>query len=185
MGSLRYFTMMSLDGFIEDANGRFEWAEPDETVHAFVNDLMRDVETLLYGRRMYEVMATWETEPGLAEEPVGRDFAELWIGADKIVYSTTLEEPWTARTRLERTFDADAARAVVEAANGGIGIGGPALAEHAFAAGLVDEVQVVVAPVLVGSGKPGFPPTVHEQLELVDERRFESGMVFAHFRVVR
>jgi dihydrofolate reductase len=156
---------------------------PDEQVHAFVNDLMRPVGTHLYGRRLYEVMAGWETDPTLAEQsPVMRDFAELWQAADKIVYSTTLATPSTARTRIERAFDPEAVRELKAAADRDLLVGGPELAAQAFAAGLVDECHLFLAPIMVGGGKRSLPDHVRLQLELLDERRFGNGMVHLRYR---
>jgi dihydrofolate reductase len=179
---LIYSAIQSLDGYIEDEDGRFDWAEPDAEVHSFVNDLERPVGTYLYGRRMYETMAGWETDPSLAaQSPRMRDFAELWQAADKVVYSTTLKEVATSRTRIERAFEPDTVRRLKAAAPSDLTIGGPGLAAHAFAAGLVDECQLFVAPVIVGGGKPSLPAGVPVQLELVAERRFESGFVFLRY----
>lgn len=183
MAKLVYAAIMSLDGYIEDAQGRFDWAVPDEEVHAFVNDLERPFGTHLYGRRMYETMAVWQTvgnEPGSPAAEV--DFAEMWRALDKVVYSRTLDAVPTPRTRLEREFDPGAVRHLVEAADADISIGGPGLARHAFAAALVDEVHLFVCPVVVGGGKPGLPRDVRVDLELLDERRFGNGVVHLHFR---
>ena len=178
-----YSTIASLDGYIEDDEGNFDWAEPDEEVHAFVNELERPVDTYLYGRRMYETMAGWETDPSFAEHsPVMRDFAEIWQAADKIVYSSMLEAVPTARTRIERDFDPNAVRELKAAAAGDLAIGGPELATHAFRAGLVDECHLFLAPVLVGGGKRCLPDDVHLKLELLDERRFRQGMVYLRYR---
>jgi dihydrofolate reductase len=184
MAKLIYFAIMSLDGYIEDASGGFDWAAPDAEAHAFVNELERSVGTYLYGRRMYETMAVWENDPSVAAaSPQTRDFAALWRAADKIVYSTTLKEPSTSRTRVEPRFDPDAVRALKEAAEADMAIGGPGLASHAFRAGLVDECHVLLAPALVGGGKPGLPGGVRLDLELVDERRLAGGMVFLRYGV--
>ena len=180
---LIYSAIASLDGYIEDEGGRFDWAEPDEEVHAFVNDLVRPVGTYLYGRRMYETMLGWETDPSLAEHsPVMRDFAEIWKAADKIVYSRTLQTVSTERTRIEREFDADAVGRLKAAAGSDLAIGGAALAAEAFRAGLVDECRLVVAPILVGGGKRALPTAVRLALELVDERRFGNGMIYLRYR---
>jgi dihydrofolate reductase len=183
MAKLIYSAITSLDGYVADESGSFDWAAPDEQVHAFVNDLMRPVGTHLYGRRLYEVMAPWETDPTLVEQsPVTRDFAELWQAADKIVYSTTLATPSTARTRIERTFDPDAVRELKAAADRDLLVGGPELAAQAFAAGLVDECSLFLAPVIVGGGKRALPDHVRLRLELLDERRFDGGMVHLRYR---
>jgi dihydrofolate reductase len=170
----------SLDGYVEDESGNFDWAAPDEEVHAFVNELERPIGTYLYGRRMYETMVAWETMDD--EHPVMRDFAELWRAADKIVYSRSLESASSARTRIERDFDADAVRQLKEAAQADIGIGGPELAGQAIAAGLVDECHLILVPVLVGGGKRAFPDGVRVDLELLDERSFAGGAVYLRYR---
>ena len=182
MAKLIYAAIASLDGYIEDERGKFDWAEPDEEVHAFINESERAIATYLYGRRMYETMAGWETDPSLgAESPIMRDFAELWQAADKIVYSTTLGAVATARTRIERHFDADAVRELKATARGDLSVGGPDLATHAFSAGLVDECHLYLAPVAVGGGKRALPAGVRIPLELLDERRFAGGMVYLRY----
>src|SRR5438309_4392155 len=176
MAKLIYSTIASLDGYVADENGNFDWAAPDEEVHAFVNDLERSVGAYLYGRRMYEVMVYWETVPALAEQPpVVQDFAEIWRAADKIVYSKTLETPSSARTRIERDFDAEAVRQMKASAEYDLTVGGPDLAAQAFRAGLVDECHLFVAPVVVGGGRPSFPELLRLELELLEERRFARG----------
>ena len=177
---LIYSMIASLDGYVEDESGNFHWAAPDEEVHAFVNELERPIGTYLYGRRMYETMVAWETMDD--EHPVMRDFAELWRAADKIVYSRSLESASSARTRIERDFDADAVRQLKEAAQADIGIGGPELAGQAIAAGLVDEYHLILVPVLVGGGKRAFPDGVRVDLELLDERSFAGGAVYLRYR---
>jgi dihydrofolate reductase len=180
---LIYSAITSLDGYIADEDGNFDWAAPDEEVHAFINDLERPVGTYLYGRRMYEVMAVWETDPTLAEHsPVMRDFAEIWRAADKVVYSRTLGAVSTARTRLERAFDPEAVRQRKARAGRDLSVGGPDLAAHAFRAGLVDECQLFLAPIVVGGGKRALPDNVRVKLELQDERRFGNGMVYLRYR---
>jgi len=184
MARLIYFTIQSLDGFIEDADGHFGWAEPDEEVHQLANDLLRPVGTYLYGRRMYETMAAWETEPALATAtPVTADFAKIWQAADKVVYSTTLDRPVTARTRIERSFDPDAVRDLKASADRDLGIGGADLAAQALQSGLVDELDIVLAPAVVGGGKRAIPDGVRLGLELVDQRRFPGGMAYLSYRV--
>ena len=184
MARLIYFTIQSLDGFIEDADGHFGWAEPDEEVHQLANDLFRPVGTYLYGRRMYETMAAWETEPALATAtPVTADFAKIWQAADKVVYSTTLDRPVTARTRIERSFDPDAVRDLKASADRDLGIGGADLAAQALRSGLVDELDIVLAPAVVGGGKRVIPDGVRLGLELVDQRRFPGGMAYLSYRV--
>jgi dihydrofolate reductase len=184
MGSLIYSTIGSLDGYIEDRDGKFDWAEPDEEVHRFVNDLERPVGTYLYGRRMYEVMAFWETAHTLADQPdYSREFAEIWQSAEKVVYSKTLEAPSTAGTRIERDFEPEAVRRMKAAAERDISVGGPDLASQAIRAGLVDEYHLFVAPIVVGGGKRSLPDDVRVELELLDERRFGNGMVYLRYRV--
>jgi len=183
MAKLIYTAITSLDGYIEDTDGRFDWAEPDEEVHAFVNDLERPVGTYLYGRRMYEMMAGWETDPDLAtQSPFMADFAQIWQAAEKVVYSTTLATVATGRTRIERTFDPDAVRQMKVSASRDLAVGGHDLATHAFTAGLVDECHLFLTPVVVGGGKRSLPDGVRLELELLDERRFGNGTVFLHYR---
>src|SRR6266516_1209484 len=183
MAKLIYSAIASLDGYVADKEGNFDWAAPDEEVHNFVNDLERSVGTYLCGRRMYEVMAYWETAHTLADQqPVIQDFAEIWQAADKIVYSKTLETVSSARTRIERDFDPEAVRELKARAGRDITVGGPDLAAQAIKAGLVDECQLFVAPVLVGGGKRSLPDGVHLTLELLDERRFGNGTVYFHYR---
>jgi dihydrofolate reductase len=185
MARLIYSAIASLDSYTEDESGSFAWAAPDEDVHAFVNDLERSIGTYLYGRRMYETMASWETEPSLAEHsPATRDYAEIWQAADKIVFSRTLASAATARTRIERDFDPDAVRELKSKATRDLSVGGPELAAHALEAGLVDELQLFVVPVLVGGGKQCLPDGVHLSLELLDERRFAAGTVYLRYRTV-
>ena len=185
MGKLIYTAIASLDGYVADEEGKFDWGEPDEEVHTFVNDLERPVGTYLYGRRMYEVMLAWETWDVADEPPSIQDFAEIWRAADKIVYSTTLEAVSSARTRIERDFDLEAVRELKAAAERDLAVGGPVLAAHAFRAGLVDECHFFVAPVVVGGGKRCLPDHVRLELELLDERRFSNGMVHLRYRTRR
>jgi dihydrofolate reductase len=183
MGRLIVAALTSLDGYIEDTEGSFRWAEPDAEVHEFVNDLERGVGTQLLGRRMYETMAVWETVgDGPDVHPAAADYAEVWRGLDKVVYSRTLDDVWTSRTRLEREFDPDAVRRLKEDAERDLSVSGPGLAQHAFRAGLVDEIHLFVFPVVVGGGKPGLPADVRLDLELADERRFGNGVVHLHYR---
>ena len=181
MANLIYSALASLDGYIEDQEGKFGWAEPDEEVHAFINDLERAVGTYLLGRRMYEVMAVWETMEVAGEPPPIQDFAELWRGADKVVYSRTLEETATLRTRIESSFDPDAVRELKEREERDLAVGGPELAAEAIRAGLVDEYRLFLAPVVVGGGKRALPDDVDLKLELLDERRFRSGFVYLRY----
>ena len=184
MGKLAYSAIASLDGYVEDVDGGFGWAEPDAEVHSYVNELERPVGTYLLGRRMYETMAVWGTDPSLAAEPGPmRDFAAIWQAAEKVVYSTTLAEVWTERTRLEREFDPAAVRRIKAEAERDIGIGGPTLAAHAFRAGLVDECHLLLVPAAVGGGKRALPEGVRLDFELLGERRFAGGTVHLHYRV--
>jgi len=181
--ALIYSAITSLDGFVEDADGSFEWAAPDEEMHTFVNDLERTVGTYLYGRRMYETMIYWDDPPDLAAQPPHiADFAAIWQAAEKIVYSRTLAAPASTRTRIERSFDADAVQRMKATAGHDISVGGPELAAQALGAGLVDECHLLMAPVVVGGGKPALP-ALRPELELLDERRFAGGTVFLRYRV--
>jgi dihydrofolate reductase len=181
---LIYAAITSLDGYIADADGNFDWAAPDAEVHGFVNELERPVGTYLYGRRMYEVMVFWETAHTLSDEPsVSRDYAELWRATDKIVYSRTLTEVSSARTSIEREFDPEAIRRLKATAARDITVAGPHLAAQAFRAGLVDECHLVLVPVIVGGGTSALPDGARVDLELLDERRFDSGMVHLHYRI--
>ncbi len=184
MAKLIYYAISSLDGYIEDADGKFDWAEPDEEVHAFVNDLVRPVGTYLLGRRMYETLVFWERPPDLAAQPpVVRDFAGIWQGAEKIVYSKTLQTPSSARTRIERAFDPEAARQLKATADRDLTIGGPELAAQAIEAGLVDEFHLFLVCVVVGGGKRSLPDgNARVQLELLDERRFRNGTMYLRYR---
>ena len=183
MAKLIYSAIASLDGYVEDEAGRFDWAEPDEEVHAYGNDLERQIGTHLLGRRMYETMAVWETDASLgAQSDLMRDFAETWQSADKIVYSMTLESAWTERTRLERAFEPQAVRQLKAAAEADLSVGGADLGGQAIRAGLVDEYRLFVVPVLVGGGKPSLPHDVRVGLDLLDQRRFAGGVVHLHYR---
>lgn len=180
MARLIYAALSSLDGFIEDEEGRFDWAEPSDEVHQFVNDLERAAGTYLYGRRMYETMAAWETDQA-AQSPVTRDYAAIWQAAEKIVFSTTLLEVSTRRTRLERAFEPVAVRDLKAARDQDLLIGGPNLAARAFAADLVDECHLFLAPVVVGGGKRCFPSR-RLPLQLLEQRCFDNGMVYVRYR---
>jgi dihydrofolate reductase len=183
MAKLIYSAITSLDGYVADQNGKFDWAVPDDEVHAYVNDLERPIGTYLYGRRMYEVMVAWENPDAFAgQAPLMRDYADIWRAADKIVYSSTLETASSAKTRIERDFDPEAIRQMKAAAEADITVGGPDLAAHALAAGLVDELHLFVNPVVVGGGKQSLPDDVHLKLELLGERRFGNGVVHLHYR---
>jgi len=177
---LIYSAIVSLDGCTADSEGKFDWAEPDEEVHAFINDLERGIRTHLYGRRMYETMLFWENVPLEGQSPTMRDYAGIWRSADKVVYSSTLPAASSARTRIERTFDPDAVRALKE--HGNVSVGGPTLAAEAIRAGLVDEYHLFVTPVVVGGGTFFLPEGVRAGLDLADERRFANGVVYLRYR---
>jgi dihydrofolate reductase len=182
MAKLIYSAIASLDGYVADEDGNFDWAEPDEDVHTFVDDLERPIGTYLYGRRLYEVMLGWETLNLADQPPFIRDFAEIWRAAHKIVYSRTLERVSSARTRIERTFDPEAVRQLKATAGRDITVGGPDLAAQAFKAGLVDECRLFLAPIVVGGGIRFLPDDIRVHLELLDERRFGNGMVHLRYR---
>jgi len=184
VAKLIYSSIASLDGFVADTNGNFDWAAPDEEVHSFVNELERTVGTYLYGRRMYEVMLYWETAHTLSDQPAFiQDFAAIWQAADKIVYSRTLGSVSSARTRLERDFDADAMRRLKATAERDISVGGPTLAAEAIKARLVDEFHLFVVPTVVGGGTRSLPSEVRLDLALRDERRFGNGTVYLRYAV--
>jgi dihydrofolate reductase len=183
MARLIYSAISSLDGYTEDMEGNFDWAAPDEEVHRFINNLERTAGTYLYGRRMYETLMVWETDPNLAaDSPITRDFAEIWQAANKIVYSRTLQAASTRKTQLERNFDPEAIRQLKETVEQDILIGGPELAAHAFRAGLIDECHLFLTPIIVGGGKQCLPDNVRLELELLEERRFGNGVVFLRYR---
>jgi dihydrofolate reductase len=183
VAKLIYSAITSLDGYVADENGNFDWAAPDDEVHAFVNDLERPTDTYLYGRRMYEVMRAWETAHTFADQrPVMQDYAAIWQAADKVVYSKTLETVASAKTRIERDFNPDVVRQMKASAGGDISVGGSDLAAQAIAAGLVDEYHLFLNPIVVGGGNPSLPHGVRAPLELLDERRFASGVVHLHYR---
>ena len=182
MAKLIYSAIMSLDGYIADEQGNFDWAAPDEEVHRFVNDLERPVGTYLYGRRMYEVMAAWETMGTPDQPPVILDFARIWQAADKIVYSSTLESVSSARTRIERRFDPEAVRQLKATTGADISVGGEVGAAEAIQAGLVDEYHLFLTPTVVGGGNQALPDHLRLDLDLQDERRFASGVVFLRYR---
>jgi dihydrofolate reductase len=181
MAALIYTGNVSLDGYTVDADGSFDWAAPTEEVHQYINDLERPHGTYLYGRRMYETMRVWQTWSG--DSDVSRDYAEIWRAAEKVVYSRTLTQPTTPRTRIEREFDPDAVRALKASATADLSIGGSELAAAAFAAGLVDEIRLNVNPVVVGGGARALPDGVRCDLELIDERRFDGGAVALRYRI--
>src|SRR5450631_2145589 len=184
MGKLIYSVITSLDGYVADEDGDFNWAVPDEEVHTFVNGLERPIGTYLYGRRMYELMVYWESAPSQADQPACvRDFTDIWRAADKIVYSTTLETVSSARTRIEPDFNPEAVPQMKASAERDITVGGPDLAAQASKAGLVDECHLFLTPVVVGGGKQFLPDKVRLELELLDERRFGNGVVHLHYRI--
>ncbi len=184
MAKLIYSAIASLDGYVEDEHGRFDWAAPDDEVHAFVNELERPIGTYLYGRRMYETMVFWETaSTGGESSAVTRDFAAIWRDTEKIVYSTSLQTVSSARTRIERDFDPDVIRRLKEASEADITIGGAELAGQAIAAGLVDECHMLLGPVVVGGGKRALPDNIRAQLELLDQHRFRAGVIHLHYRM--
>ncbi len=185
MGKLIYAANTSLDGYLEDETGSFDWSVPDDEVHAFWNEHERHVGTSLYGRRMYETMRVWENDDWLAGEPaVVQEYARIWREADKVVYSSTLTDVSTARTRIERTFEPEAVRRLKEASDADLSVGGAALGAEAFRHGLVDECVLLLCPVLVGGGKPALPRGVRVDLDLLDTRRFRNGAVYVRHAVL-
>jgi len=184
MARLIYVANVSLDGYIEDENGSFGWTAPDDELLAFITDLLRPVGTHLYGRRLYETMAVWETDPTLSTaSQLMADFGNVWQGADKVVYSTTLDTVSTARTRLERNFDPDSVRDMKATATTDLTVGGAQLAAHALKATLVDECHLIIHPVLIGGGKPALPRGTRIHLELLDDRRLSNGVMYIRYRV--
>lgn len=184
MARLIYSAIASLDGYVEDARGGFDWAAPDEEVHEFVNDLERPIGTYLYGRRMYETMAFWETQgDGPGDSPASQEFARIWRAADKVVFSRSQATPSTSKTRVERDLDADLVRRLKDASATDISIGGAELAGQALAMGLVDELRLLLVPVLVGGGKPALPAGVGARLDLTKEVRFAGGVVCLSYRI--
>jgi dihydrofolate reductase len=183
MANLIFVANMSLDGFTEDKDGKFDWTEPSEELFRFVTNIVRVARTHLYGRRMYETMMVWETDPNLAAmSPLRSDFAEIWQAADKIVHSRTLETISTRKTQLEQTFDPEAIRQLKATSEHDILIGGPELAAHAFQAGLIDECHLFVTPIILGGGKSALPGNVRLELELLTERRFHNGTVYLRYQ---
>jgi len=183
VAKLIYSAIASLDGYVADEEGKWDWSVPDEDVHAHVNDLARPLGTWLLGRRMYEVLVAWETMDD--EAPLMRDFAEIWRSTDKVVYSRTLQAASSARTRIEREFDPEAVRRMKAEAERDLSIAGPDLAAHAFRAGLIDEIQLYLSPIIVGAGNPALPDGVKVPLELLDEHRFGNGVVHLRYRVTK
>jgi len=183
MAQLIYSAISSLDGYTEDLDGKFDWAAPDEEVFRFINNLERTAGTHLYGRRMYETLMVWETNPNLAaESPVMHDFAEIWQAANKMVYSKTLKTVSTRKTQLERSFDPETIRQLKEALEHDIFIGGAELAAQAFRSGLIDECHLFLTPIIVGGGKHSLPDSIRLELALFEERRFGNGTVFLRYR---
>ena len=184
MAKLIYVSNVSLDGYIEDEHGSFDWTAADDELFAFITDLVRPVGTYLYGRRLYDTMAPWETDPALAaQSELMAGFADVWQAADKVVYSTTLDAVSTAKTRLEHTFDPDSVRDLKASATSDLTVGGAQLAAHALKAGLVDECHLFIRPVLVGGGKPALPSHTRAELELLDDRRVGNGVVYLRYRI--
>jgi len=180
-----YVSNVSADGYIEDEHGSFDWTAPDDELFAFITDLVRPVGTHLYGRRLYQTMSPWETDPTLAaQSKLMADFASVWQAADKVVYSTTLDAVSTAKTRLERTFDPVAVRDMKASATSDLIVGGGHLAAHALKSGLVDECHLLIRPILVGAGKPALPSHVRTDLELLDERHVSNGVMYLRYRVL-
>ena len=185
MGKLIYSSIASLDGYIADGHDNFDWAAPDAEVHASVNDLERSIGTYLYGRRMYQVMVFWETAHTLVDQPSAvRDYTEIWQAADKIVFSRTLKSVSSTKTRIERDFEPEAVRRLKASSAHDLSVGGSELAAQAITAGLVDEVRLFLTPIVVGGGRPSLPRSVRVELELMDERRFSSGVVYLRYRTV-
>jgi len=185
VAKLIYTTIASLDGYVADASGNFDWAAPDDEVHAFINDLERPIGTYLYGRRMYETMVAWEHAETFADQrPVMQDYARIWKSEEKIVYSRTLANVSSARTRIERELDAEAVRRLKATSQRDISVGGPELAAQAIGAGLVDECGLFLTPVIVGAGTRALPANVRVMLMLLAERRFGSGVVYVRYRIV-
>lgn len=186
MANLIYLTNVSLDGYIEDQHGSFNWTAPDDELFTFLTDLVRPIGTYLYGRRLYDTMAVWETDPALAaQSALAHDFATVWRAADKVIYSTTLDATSTANTRIERDFDPASVLALKASTTSDLTVGGANLAAQALHAGLVDEYQLLIRPILVGGGKPALPSDVRLSLELVEERRFGKGAVYLRYRIPR
>lgn len=184
MARLIYTTNTSLDGYIEDVDGKFDWTDPSDEVFQFITNLIRTDGTHLYGRRTYENMMVWETDPNLAgQSALMRDFAQVWQAADKIVYSRTLEAVSTRKTQIERTFDPVAVRRLKENVDQDIHIGGAELAAQAFRAGLIDEYHLFIKPIILGGGKPALPDNVRLKLKLLEERRFENGEVYLRYQI--
>lgn len=186
MSKVTFSVACSLDGYQTDSDGDYSWAEPSEEVISAINDDLADVSTFLYGRRMYQEMAVWETDPQAAEQsPQSERFAEIWRAADKVVFSRSLDSVWTERTRLERELTSETLRAAKYGAQGNLTIEGPILARSALERGMVDEVELLLCPIIVGGGSPVFPAGVFSSLDLIRERRFDNGMVQVRYGVKR
>jgi dihydrofolate reductase len=179
VGKLIYSAITSLDGYVADRDGNFAWSRPDHEVHQFVNDRERPIGTYLYGRRMYEVLSAWETMDD--DDPVMRDYAQIWRAADKVVFSRTLETAVSERTTIQREFDAEAVRQIKAEAGRDLSVGGPELAGEALRAGLVDEIALFLSPVVVGDGNAALPADLRSRLELLDQRRFGNGVVYLRY----
>jgi len=185
VAKLIYASNMSLDGWTEDPSGALDWAPPDDDVFIAITGVMASVGTYLYGRRMYETMAVWETDPTLAtRSDLTARYAQVWQAADKVVHSSTLDAPSTAKTRVERRFDPGAIRDLKATSRNDLLVGGPNLAAQALGAGLVDEIELFVWPVVLCGLNPALPTDVHLDLELLDEHRFDNGVVRLHYRVL-
>ena len=184
MSKLIYAVNTSVDGFMEDQDGNFGWTEPNDEVFKFITDLMRPIGTHLLGRRMYETMMVWETDPKFAaESSLKRDFAEVWQAANKIVFSTTLENLPTRKTQLMRSFEPETIRQLKANSEHDILIEGPEIASHAFRAGLIDECHLFILPVVVGGGKSAIPNNLRLNLELLEEQHFGNGTVYLRYRI--
>jgi dihydrofolate reductase len=184
MAKLIYSGIQSLDGYVNDASGGFDWSVPTEEVHAAVNEIERLVGTYLYGRRMYEVMSAWE-DLEVDDSPAATDYAKIWRAADKVVFSTTLDAVTTSRTRLERRFDPVAILELKDSSEKDLSIGGATIASHALRAGLVDELHLFLTPIIVGGGTRFLPDGVLDPLALINEHRFDNGVMQLHYRVRR
>ena len=182
MSKLIYITSVSLNGYVEDETAGFDWVISDQ-VHAFITELLRPIETYLYGRRLYETMAYFDAAVIEGYPPEHRDFARIWQKAEKIVFSRTLRDATTRNTRVERDFDLEAIRKLKRESEHDINIGGAELAGLALEADLVDECHLFLNPVIVGGGKPAFRAALRRSLELVETRRFDTGVVHLHYRI--
>jgi dihydrofolate reductase len=182
LSQLIYITNMSLDGYVEDENGAFDWGNPDQVFFAFITELLRPIGTYLYGRRLYETMAYWEA-PAESSPPERLDFARIWQEAEKIVFSRTLTGATTRRTRVEREFDFETIRTLKRESAHDVSIGGAELAGLAIEANLVDECHLFLHPVIVGGGKPAFRPALRRNLELLETRRFGTGVIYVRYRI--